>query len=153
MCPMARLGSGETTCSLTKLDRDECLELLGGARIARVVLSANGIPVALPVNFAVLDGDVVFAIDRGEVFDAAVQEAVFSVEVDDVDPIYHTGWSVLVTGVAEMLTEAQDIAQARQLPVQPWAPGPHRFFVRVRSTVVTGRRIAWGSSSPRQGPR
>jgi nitroimidazol reductase NimA-like FMN-containing flavoprotein (pyridoxamine 5'-phosphate oxidase superfamily) len=150
---MTRLGSGETTSSLTKLDRDECLELLGGARIARVVLSANGIPVALPVNFAVLDGDVVFAIDRGEVFDAAVQEAVFSVEVDHVDPIYHTGWSVLVTGVAEMLTDAQDIAQARQLPVQPWAPGPHRFFVRVPSTVVTGRRIAWGSSSPRQGPR
>jgi hypothetical protein len=91
----------------------------------------------------VLDGDVVFATDKGSKLDAAVQGTVVSVEVDDIDRIYHTGWSVLVTGVAELLTDPRDIERAHHLPIQPWAPGPHQFFVRVPSTLVSGRQIAW----------
>jgi hypothetical protein len=52
-----------------------------------------------------------------------------------------------VTGVAELLTDPEDIARVLHLPVQPWAPGPHPFIVRVPSTVVTGRRIEWGTST------
>jgi len=87
---------------------------------------------------------VVFATDTGSKLDAAVEGRMVSVEVDDIDRIYHTGWSVLVTGLAELLTDPRDIERAHHLPLGPWAPGPHRFFVRVPSTVVSGRRIAWG---------
>jgi len=120
------------------------MDLLNGASIGRVVLSLNCIPVALPVNLVVLDGDVVFATDRGSKLDAAVQGNVVSVQVDDIDRIYHTGWSVLVTGVAELLSDPRDVERARRLPLQPWAPGPHPFYVRVPSTVVSGRRITLG---------
>lgn len=144
MCRMAQLASEDTNFSLVELDRTECLELLDRAVIGRVVLSVKCIPVALPVNLCVLDEDVVFATDKGSKLDAAVQGTVVSVEVDDIDPIYHTGWSVLVTGVAELLTDPQDIERARHVPIGPWAPGPHRFLIRVPSTVVSGRRIAWG---------
>jgi nitroimidazol reductase NimA-like FMN-containing flavoprotein (pyridoxamine 5'-phosphate oxidase superfamily) len=141
---MAQLAPEDTNFTLIELDRGECLELLERAGIGRVVLSVKCIPVALPVNVCVLDGDVVFATDEGSKFDAAARGTVVSVEVDDVDRIYHTGWSVLVTGVAELLTDPQEIERVRHLPIQPWAPGSHRFFVRVPSTVVSGRRIAWG---------
>lgn len=131
------------TCSLVELDRRECLELFGRAGIGRVVLSVGAIPVALPVNVAVLHDDVVFATDEGSKLDAAIRGNVVSVEADGVDPLYQTGWSVIVTGVAEVLTDPDDIDQASRLPLRAWAPGPHRFFVRIPSTVVSGRRIAW----------
>ena len=108
-----------------------------------MVLNVRCVPVAVPVNVSVLDGDVVFATDKGSKLDAAVQGRVVSVEVDDIDRLYHTGWSVLVTGVAQLLTDPEDIEGVRRLPLQPWAPGPHIFLVRVPSTVVSGRRIVW----------
>ncbi len=141
---MAKLSSEGTNFSLVELDRAECLELLKRPGIGRVVLSVRCLPVALPVNFCVLDEDVVFATDEGSKLDAAIRGKVVSVEVDDIDRIYHTGWSVLVTGVAELLTDPQDLERARHAPLQPWAPGPHQFLVRVPSSVVSGRRIAWG---------
>jgi nitroimidazol reductase NimA-like FMN-containing flavoprotein (pyridoxamine 5'-phosphate oxidase superfamily) len=144
---MAQLSSEHTDFSLIELDRAECLEFFHRAGIGRVVLSVKCIPVALPVNVCLVDGDVVFATDEGSKLNAAMRGTVVSVEVDDIDRIYHTGWSVLVTGVAELLTDPEDIARVRHLPVQPWAPGPHPFFVRVPSTVVTGRRIEWGPST------
>ncbi len=140
---MEKLSSEDTNFSLVELDRAECLELLDRAGIGRVVLSVKCLPVALPVNFRLLDGDVVFATDEGSKLDAAVQGTVVSVEVDDIDRVYHTGWSVLVTGKAELLTDTHVIERARHLPIGPWAPGPHQFLVRVPSTVVSGRRIAW----------
>lgn len=143
---MTQLASEGSNFSLIELNRAECLDLLDHGRIGRVVLSVNCIPVALPVNVCVVDGDVVFATDAGSKLDAAGQGAVVSVEFDDIDPIYHTGWSVLVTGVAEVLADPGDVARARQLPIAPWAPGPHLFFVRVPSTIVSGRRIEWGTS-------
>jgi nitroimidazol reductase NimA-like FMN-containing flavoprotein (pyridoxamine 5'-phosphate oxidase superfamily) len=138
----------DATLSLVELDRQECLELLGRAAVVRVVLSVDGVPVALPVNVSVLDGDIVFVTDKGSKFDAAVRGQVVSVEADDVDPIYHTGWSVLVTGVAQLVTEPPDIERAAPLALGAWAPGPHPFLVRVPSTVVSGRRISWGTEPP-----
>jgi nitroimidazol reductase NimA-like FMN-containing flavoprotein (pyridoxamine 5'-phosphate oxidase superfamily) len=116
-----------------------------GCAIGRVVLSVECIPVALPVNMALFEGDVVFATNEGAKLDAAVHGNVVSVEVDDFDRMYHTGWSVLVTGVAELITDPRDIERIHRLPLQPWAPGSDHYFVRVPSTMVTGRRIAWGA--------
>ena len=145
MCDMGQSASDEANFSLVELDRAECLELLCRAGIGRVVLSVGCIPVALPVNVGVLDGDVVFATDKGSKFDAALHQRVVSIEVDEIDRIYHTGWSVLVTGFAELLTDPGEIDRVRKAPLRPWAPGSHPFFVRVPSTVVSGRRIALGA--------
>lgn len=130
--------------SIQVLDREECLHFMQGCAIGRVVLSVECIPVALPVNMALFEGDVVFATNEGAKLDAALHGNVVSVEVDDFDRMYHTGWSVLVTGVAELITDPRDIERIHRLPLQPWAPGSDLYFVRVPSTMVTGRRIAWG---------
>lgn len=147
---MEQASTHETALALVELERHECLELLGHAGVGRVVLSVHGLPVAVPVNVSVLDGDVVFATDKGSKLDAAVRGQVVSVEADGVDGLYHTGWSVLVTGVAQLVTEARDVERAARLPLGAWAPGPHSFLVRVPSTVVSGRRISWGAVSEAQ---
>jgi nitroimidazol reductase NimA-like FMN-containing flavoprotein (pyridoxamine 5'-phosphate oxidase superfamily) len=118
------------------------LDLLGGTRIARVVLSINCMPVALPVNVAVLGEDAIFSTDSGSKLTAAVEGQVVSVEADDIDLMYRTGWSVLVTGRAQLVTEPADIEWASSR-LQPWAPGPHPFLVRVPSTLISGRRLMW----------
>ena len=118
------------------------MELLGGARIARVVLSIKCLPIALPVNISVLGGDVIFSTDSGSKLTAAVEGQVVSVEADDIDLTYRTGWSVLVTGKAQLVTKPVDIEWASSR-LQAWAPGPHPFLVRVPSTLISGRRLMW----------
>ncbi len=137
---------------MTELDRRECLGLLGSARLGRVVLSVNCLPVALPVNVALMGEDVLFATGPGSTLNAALRGDVLSVEVDGVDALYHTGWSVLVTGTARVITEPEQLGRARQLPLAPWAPGPHPYYVRVPSTLVSGRRIEVCSGAPDPTP-
>jgi len=132
----------DSTFCAVELERTECLDLLVRARIGRVVLSVKCLPVALPVNMSLLDGDVIFSTDSGSKLTAAVEGQVVSVEADDIDLLYRTGWSVLVTGKAQLVTESADIEWARS-HLQPWAPGPHPFLVRVPSTLVSGRRLTW----------
>jgi nitroimidazol reductase NimA-like FMN-containing flavoprotein (pyridoxamine 5'-phosphate oxidase superfamily) len=125
-----------------ELERAQCLDLLASTRIARVVLSIKCVPVALPVNVSLLDEDVIFSTDSGSKLTAAIEGQVVSVEADDVDLMYRTGWSVLVTGRARLVTEPADIEWASSR-LQAWAPGPHPFLVRVPSTLISGRRLMW----------
>ena len=126
---------------LEELSRSECLQLLGHQYIGRVVVTMGALPVALPVNFAMLGDDVVFRTGEGGKLDAAARGAVVAFEVDSFDAISHTGWSVLVTGPAAELTDREDVAAALRLPLRAWAGGPRDHFVRITSTLVSGRRI------------
>ena len=129
--------------TLEEMDRAECVRLLGKAIIGRVVLSVDCIPIALPVNVSVVDGYVVFGTDSGTKLDAAVRGAVVTVEADDIDRVYQTGWSVLVTGVATVITDPGEIERTTKLVAPPWALRKPLFLVRVPMTKVSGRRIAW----------
>jgi uncharacterized protein len=124
------------------LDRHRCLELLRRVRIARVVLSVECLPAALPVNVAMLGEDVIFQTDGGSKLAAATEGQVVGVEADDIDFTYRTGWSVLVTGRAQLVTKPTDIEWAKSR-VGAWAPGPHPLLVRVPSTTISGRRLVW----------
>jgi len=128
--------------SSIEMDREQSLAYLRTARIGRVVLSVKCLPVALPVNLAVYGDDVLFVSDSGAKVNAAIEGQVISVEADDVDPQYCTGWSVLVTGRAELVTDQSVFAWARSR-LRAWAPGPHPFLVKVPSTHVSGRQLVW----------
>jgi hypothetical protein len=139
---MITVPEHESSLRSVDLERAQCLELLDGVRIARIVLSINCLPVALPVNLALLGEDAVFSTDSGSKLTAAVEGQVVSVEADDIDLIYRTGWSVLLTGRAQLVTEPADIEWASS-SLQAWAPGPHPFLVRIPSTLISGRRLIW----------
>ena len=118
--------------------RAECLRLLAGARIGRVGLSVGALPTVLPVNFAVVDDAIVLRTAPGSKLDAALANAVVAFEVDSFDPLYHTGWSVLVQGVAYEATPRE----VEHLRIEPWAPGEKSHWVRIVPASITGRRIA-----------
>jgi len=123
------------------LPRAECLSLLRGSLVGRVVVTDRALPAAFPVNFALLGDDVVFRTTAGSKLEAASTGAVVAFEVDDLDPVRQTGWSVLIQGRAGLVEDPIDLARAGALPFQPWAPGRRLEFVRVRSELVSGRRL------------
>ncbi|HVM39793.1 MAG TPA: pyridoxamine 5'-phosphate oxidase family protein [Acidimicrobiia bacterium] len=126
---------------LEVIPREDCVRLLGTTMIGRVGVVVAGRPVVLPVNY-VVDGDrVIFRTDDGTKFDAAVRGEFVAFEIDDVDSMYHQGWSVLVTGVAEEITDPTELDRVRMLPLRPWAHGAKAHFVRIVPVTISGRRI------------
>src|SRR5205823_6700484 len=85
---------------LQMLSPGECERLLAQTTVGRVGISIGALPVVLPVNYAMLDGDVVVRTSPGTKLDAALAGSVVAFEVDQVDPIYHEGSSVLPQGRA-----------------------------------------------------
>ena len=126
---------------LEVLSRPECLRLLAQSRVGRVVVTDRALPAAFPVNFALLDEDVVFLTTSGSKLEAAEGEEVMAFEVDDIDPVVQSGWSVLVQGLACVISDPDELARARALGLEPWAPGARCQFVRIRCELVSGRRL------------
>jgi uncharacterized protein len=119
----------------------ECRRLLAERHLGRLAVPDFGGPVNFPVNY-VFDRDlVVFRTDPGSKLDAATELESVAFEVDAVDEATRTGWSVVVRGTLAEITDPDDLARLRALPLYPWAPGEKSRYVRVRPRTITGRRI------------
>lgn len=127
---------------LEVLPIDECEALLREHHVGRVGFVDAGSPVVLPVNYA-LDGHaVVFRTGRGSKLANATMRRPVCFEIDAYDPTEHTGWSVLVKGIAEEEIGPVEIARLDGLPVRPWTrPDLRHCWVRILAEEISGRRI------------
>lgn len=123
------------------LERERCLELLEEAVVGRVAVLVNGVPQVVPVNYVLVDGDVVFRSGAGTKLAAAIAEQPVSFEVDRVDEQRMTGWSVLVSGRTTVVTDEEVLARVERSTLVTWAPGPKDDVVRVHADTVSGREI------------
>lgn len=126
---------------LEVLTRAECMRLLSDARVGRLGLSVGALPVVLPVNYAVMDDTVVVRSGPGTKLDAALADAVVAFEVDQLDETSETGWSIMIQGVATVISDPRVLERARALRLRPWAGGPKDHFLELSTDVVSGRRI------------
>lgn len=126
---------------LEVLTRDECLRLLGRATLGRLAVTSGALPMVLPVNFRLVGERIVFRTGAGTKLDAATNGNVVAFEVDDMDPLWHTGWSVVVTGVASEVTDPADRAELADVGIPRWAPTDADRIVTVSTAVVSGRRM------------
>ena len=131
--------------SLEQLSPGECLQLLEGAQVGRVVFTVAALPAVVPVTFAVHDDAIVMCTAPATQLAAAADRGVLAFQVDELDPTARTGWSVVVTGVAELVTDPLTRSRIHGM-VAPWAPGKHDVYIRLPLTLVTGRRIFAESS-------
>lgn len=125
------------------LNRNECIRLLALAagRIGRVgLLHSEGVVIE-PVNYRMLDHDIIIQVGLGSMLDAARNEAIVAFEVDEVDAASGKAWSVLVRGLATVLDEEDKPAGARPADGEPLVLEPGSSFVRIRTDVLTGRRF------------
>jgi uncharacterized protein len=130
--------------TLVDLSRDECLRLLGATSLGRVAVNVPGWPPMIrPVNYVFDQSSqsVVFRSAQGSKFTGLVLSGLAAFEIDGIDPDDRTGWSVIVTGVTEEVSVAAEIHRLEQHGLRPWAPGDKAHWVRIRTPVVSGRRI------------
>ena len=125
---------------LEVLTEEECWQHLNSQHIGRLVVSIANQPDIFPVNYVVHDQSVIFMTAEGTKLAGAVLGLTVAFEIDAADPLFHTGWSVILRGRAEDVEKLDELMEMEALPLQPWARGPKRHYVRVTGTV-TGRRI------------
>lgn len=126
---------------LELLSVDDCRALLGGAEVGRVAITLGALPAVFPVNYKVVGGDVVFLTGEGTKLRAALDGAVVAFQVDEIDMPHRRGWSVVAVGVAQEITDADELTRVQALGLQPLAGGERTHFVRIRPEFVSGRRI------------
>ena len=125
---------------MEQLAERECFERLATQVVGRVAIVVDGRASVFPVNYVLDRGNVVFRTDEGTKLDAARAGATVTFEVDQSDPMYHTGWSVMATGPLEVVTDPDDLGRVSGLPVRGWGrTGNH--WLRMPIASISGRRI------------
>ncbi|MGW1555673.1 pyridoxamine 5'-phosphate oxidase family protein [Streptomyces sp. NPDC002144] len=130
-----------------ELERPECLRLLAKVPVGRIVHTRQALPAVLPVNFT-LDGDgaVLLRTSAASELARAVDGVVVAFEVDEVDAATHSGWSVVVTGPAMVVTDPAEHERLTRTGPRSWVPSPREVFVRIEPELVTGRELVGGRS-------
>ena len=131
---------------LDVLSREECEAHLAGGGVGRLVFVSTGVPLALPVNFRYLEGDIVFRTRAGGAL-AAAAGTIVSFEVDQIDEAMSEGWSVLVSGHAQLVDDPDELEQIAALGIEPLPGGRRETVIRIKTAQLSGRSIHQSEST------
>ncbi|MDX3714707.1 pyridoxamine 5'-phosphate oxidase family protein [Streptomyces europaeiscabiei] len=124
------------------LDRRECLRLLAKVPVGRVVYTRQALPAVLPVNFSLdEDASVLLYTSAGSDLVRAIDGVVVAFEADEFTAATRSGWSVVVTGRAGVVTDPAEHERLSQTGPHSWMPVRDGVFVRIESELVTGREL------------
>lgn len=129
----------------TELTRAEAMRLLASVSYGRVVLSVGALPAIRAVNHLIDEGRIILrtrltAPASGTRRANAHSGLVVAYEADHLDPDRHTGWSVVVTGMAKTVSDPGAIARYERL-LRPWV-NEADTVVAIEPQIVTGMRLA-----------
>jgi nitroimidazol reductase NimA-like FMN-containing flavoprotein (pyridoxamine 5'-phosphate oxidase superfamily) len=133
----------DTRTNLEVLDATTCRELLAGQHIGRLAVVRDGRPVMFPMNFRFSDGAILLRTEACSRL-AQIGETAAVFEVDDVSEQFRLGWSVIVTGRLEVITDPYEVEKAELAGLVAWSEGGKPIWLRVVPERVTGRRIVRG---------
>ncbi len=105
------------------------------------------VPDIVPINFVVDDETIVFRTAEGSKLFALTINQEVAFEVDGWGET--SGWSVVLHGRAEQITDYDDVLHAEALPLQPWVPTVKLHYVRIVPAQVSGRDFAFGPEPDR----
>ncbi|MFJ9442342.1 pyridoxamine 5'-phosphate oxidase family protein [Kitasatospora sp. NPDC101235] len=133
---------------MAPLERKECLRLLAGVPLGRVVFTKDALPAIRPVNHVVADGAIIIRTHEGAALTGVagapgVPGPVVAYEADAIDLDTHLGWSVVATGYAELVTDPAELRRYEELVV-PWVDATMHHVVRIRPELVTGFLLTAG---------
>jgi nitroimidazol reductase NimA-like FMN-containing flavoprotein (pyridoxamine 5'-phosphate oxidase superfamily) len=110
--------------------------------VGHVALTARALPVVVPVNFALLDGDIVWRSAQGTKLNDASAGFVVAFEADHYEPDHTQGWSVMIQGLAHVIVDSAQLDRARKLPLESWAlEAAADRYVCLVPNIVTGMRM------------
>jgi nitroimidazol reductase NimA-like FMN-containing flavoprotein (pyridoxamine 5'-phosphate oxidase superfamily) len=132
---------------LEVMDEAECLRLIAGGGIGRLVYAGRFDLTVLPVNYKLHNGAILFRTIQDGATDEDLRTGIahaeyrVAFEVDEFDQAAREGWGVLVQGPAHHLDSESERADAQLADVAPWPEGKREHFIRIAPTRITGRRI------------
>ena len=130
--------------ALTEIPFDVCERLLRAGHVGRIALVTPEGPEILPVNYAVRDDAIVVRTDPVGPIVRHGAGALVAFEVDAVDDLYWTGWSVLARGRGEVADPPPTAAIGTA--ARPWAGGDRSCEFRLSWSSLSGRRVGTSSS-------
>ena len=138
---------GHAKAIMEELDEQECRRLISLGVIGRIAYVGRYDLTVLPVNYRLVDGDILFRTARdsmtGEDLRTGRAGAEYRVafEVDHFDESTQQGWSVLIQGPAHHADSEDERAAAEAAGVRPWPGGEKDHFIRITPVRITGRRV------------
>lgn len=125
-----------------ELTEAECWQLLGSVSLGRVVFTQHALPAIRPVNHLTEDGRIIIRSHLGAAITAyaAGDGAIVCYEADQIDPARHTGWSVIATGPARLLTGPAAAGRYQRL-LELWAAGQMDHVIAITPQIITGIRL------------
>ena len=130
---------------LTEIDEQGCLRLLRDSRVGRVVYTEGALPVCTPVNFSLYGATLVVRTARDSRLAALANGSIVAFEVDDIDELSHSGWSVLVTGPVDVVRDEATLARLAALHIDSWAGEDRDLWIQIGVARVVGRRLGYPS--------
>ncbi|AYM40941.1 MULTISPECIES: pyridoxamine 5'-phosphate oxidase family protein [Mycobacteroides] len=130
---------------VTELDADEALGLLAGVEFGRLACSQDALPSIRVVNHVVDDDRIIVHTRLRSLIGTQIQRkhpaaVVVAYEADSISAESQCGWSVVVTGLARLVTAPALITRYGEL-VRPWVSLPMDTFVSIAPEIITGIRI------------
>jgi nitroimidazol reductase NimA-like FMN-containing flavoprotein (pyridoxamine 5'-phosphate oxidase superfamily) len=127
---------------LQDMSPEECRDRMSTHGVGRVGVTMAAGPVIVPVNYSVVDDAIVYRTAPGTPA-AAPDGTEVAFEVDHIDEAQSQGWSVLVMGRAQQVTDPLSARRlAERAYSRPWAGGDRDLWIRIEPVQVTGRRIS-----------
>jgi nitroimidazol reductase NimA-like FMN-containing flavoprotein (pyridoxamine 5'-phosphate oxidase superfamily) len=142
---MAARGEEDTVSAngpeIQILTHAECLQRLERGGVGRIALSGAGAPILRPVNFVLHGDQVLIRTGEGTILTSAERGDPASFEIDGIDALEHTGWSVVVVG---KLANYHEDREGSAPPLRAWASGVKERLVVVHIDELSGLRIPPG---------
>jgi nitroimidazol reductase NimA-like FMN-containing flavoprotein (pyridoxamine 5'-phosphate oxidase superfamily) len=125
-----------------ELSHEECLCFLRDTAVGRMAVVVDDFPVVVPVNYRLVEASgrtwLAVRTRAGNFLDRPRAHAAF--EIDGIDSVRRSGWSVLVRGIVEHVDP--DAAEFRsRFDPEPWIASDRNAWLIIEPFAITGRRL------------
>jgi len=127
----------------TELSRMECLLLLGEVPLGRVVFTQRALPAIRPASHLVEADQIIIRANLGTAVSRRPGHdggTVIAYQADLIDAAERLGWSIVVVGRADHVTDLTDVDRYRRA-LQPWVTAESDDIIAIRTDMVTGFRL------------
>lgn len=124
-----------------ELEATQCRRLLVANSVGRLGYSSSDGQRILPMNYVIAEDHLVIRTSPDHEVARFAHNRAVAFEVDEVDKLFQSGWSVLVCGTATELPRASLRAMDVGETPEPWAAGVRSLYLRIPLTLITGRRV------------
>lgn len=123
------------------LTDEQCWELLGANQIGRLATVVGGGVDIFPVNYIVHEGRILFKTAEGTKLAGVMAHHDVAFEIDGYNAETNEAWSVVLSGLAQVITHDEELDELEKLPLFPWNLEPKNRFVAIEATGLSGRRF------------